>query len=87
MESTSIPGRIQISRPTYERVHDLVLSDGFTKGQVVEFDEQKVQVKGKGIMTTYILQERFHSRSLFENSDTEQIHLQPLLDNEPTNDE
>jgi guanylate cyclase 2F len=45
MESTGIPGRVQISRATYERVHD-----------VFEFQERnEVEVKGKGLMTTYVL--------------------------------
>jgi PAS domain S-box-containing protein len=45
MESTGLPGRIQVSRSTYERVHDLF-----------EFEERyDIEVKGKGTMTTYVL--------------------------------
>lgn len=44
MESTGIPGRIQCSRETYSRVHD-----------VFSFEERpNVQVKGKGTLTTYL---------------------------------
>jgi len=46
MESTGVPGKIQISRTVYERVHD-----------IFEVEErQGVQVKGKGMLTTYIVQ-------------------------------
>jgi adenylate cyclase len=45
MESTGIPGHIQISRETYTRVHDKF-----------KFEEREsVSVKGKGVVTTYIL--------------------------------
>ncbi len=45
MESTGIPGKIQVSRQTYERVHDLF-----------EFEEREgVEVKGKGTVSTYIV--------------------------------
>ena len=50
MESTSKNGRIQISRSTYERVFDL----GF------EFEEREVDVKGKGIIKTYLLNDKHH---------------------------
>ncbi|KAG2373717.1 hypothetical protein C9374_011806 [Naegleria lovaniensis] len=51
MESTGVPGRIHISRSTYERVHDL----GF------EFEEREgIQVKGKGLMKTYLLASKHH---------------------------
>ncbi len=47
MESTGLPGRVQVSRSTYERVHDLF-----------EFEERyDIEVKGKGKMTTYLLKE------------------------------
>lgn len=36
MESSGVPGRIQLSRQTYERVHDLF-----------EFEEREIEVKGK----------------------------------------
>ncbi|EFC42124.1 predicted protein [Naegleria gruberi] len=51
MESTGVPGRIQISRTTYERVYDL----GF------EFDERQVEVKGKGRMQAYLLNSKHHT--------------------------
>lgn len=51
MESTGVPGRVQVSRTTYERVHDL----GF------EFEEREgIQVKGKGLMKTYLLAAKHH---------------------------
>ncbi|KAF0973786.1 hypothetical protein FDP41_007173 [Naegleria fowleri] len=57
MESTSMPGRIQISRATYERVYDL----GF------EFEEREgIQVKGKGLMKTYLLASKHHLPAIEE---------------------
>ncbi|KAG2379253.1 hypothetical protein C9374_007392 [Naegleria lovaniensis] len=56
MESTGIPGRIQISRSTYERVHDL----GWT------FEERKVEVKGKGLCQTYLLNADHHQRAVIK---------------------
>lgn len=53
MESTSLPGRIQISRSTYERVHDLY-----------DYEPREVEVKGKGLMMTYLLKQKFND---FEN--------------------
>lgn len=50
MESTSEPGRIQISRSTYERVHDLNY----------EWEERKIEVKGKGLCQTYLLKPEYH---------------------------
>ena len=51
MGSTGVPGRIQISRTCYERVHDLGL----------EFEErEEVYVKGKGAMKTYLLKDKHH---------------------------
>nr|CAG4712123.1 unnamed protein product [Naegleria fowleri] len=49
MESTGIGGRIQISRQTYERVYDLY-----------EFEPREVEVKGKGLQTTYLLSQKYH---------------------------
>ncbi|EFC50110.1 predicted protein [Naegleria gruberi] len=49
MESTGEPGRIQISRATYERVYDLF-----------EFETREVDVKGKGKMETYLLKDKHH---------------------------
>ena len=47
MESTSVAGRMQVSRATYELVRD----DG-----TFEWDERgPVDVKGKGAMRTYLL--------------------------------
>jgi len=43
MESTGVPGRIQISRETYSRVFDLF-----------EFEERSVEAKGKGKLQTYV---------------------------------
>ncbi|KAG2370927.1 hypothetical protein C9374_013727 [Naegleria lovaniensis] len=54
MESTSKPGRVQCSRSTYERVYDL----GF------EFEERRIEVKGKGITQTYLLFDRHHKNPL-----------------------
>ncbi|EFC43400.1 hypothetical protein NAEGRDRAFT_68774 [Naegleria gruberi] len=53
MESTSLPGRIQISRSTYGRVYDLF-----------EFEERMVEVKGKGLSQTYLLKEKHHENPL-----------------------
>ncbi|EFC40474.1 predicted protein [Naegleria gruberi] len=50
MESTSLPGRIHISRSTYERVYDLGM----------EFEERMVEVKGKGLCKTYLLKDKYH---------------------------
>jgi PAS domain S-box-containing protein len=45
MESTGIPNRVQVSRQTYERVHD-----------AFQFEERLgVEVKGKGVVETYLL--------------------------------
>ncbi|KAL0481386.1 adenylate cyclase [Acrasis kona] len=53
MESTGIPGRVQISRSTFERVHDMF-----------EFEERTdVNVKGKGIVNTYLLSMKHHLES------------------------
>lgn len=52
MESTSLPNRIQISRSTYERVYDL----GY------EFEEREVEVKGKGLVKAYLLNEKHHKQ-------------------------
>ncbi|KAL9657720.1 hypothetical protein ABK040_005071 [Willaertia magna] len=60
MESTSEPGRIQISRSTYERVYDL----GY------KFEERKVNVKGKGLTTTYMLDSKHHSAAIVSINNT-----------------
>ena len=48
MESTGVPGTIQISRSTYERVFDL----GY------EFEEREIEVKGKGSVKTYLMKKK-----------------------------
>src|SRR3989338_4793600 len=54
MESTGIPGKIQVTRQTYERVYD-----------IFEFDERKgVEIKGKGQITTYILKEKHYQHPI-----------------------
>ncbi|EFC44726.1 predicted protein [Naegleria gruberi] len=59
MESTGLPGRVQISRATYERVHDLF-----------EFDMREIEVKGKGKMKTYLLKEKHHTYNLSNSSES-----------------
>ncbi|EFC46972.1 hypothetical protein NAEGRDRAFT_78958 [Naegleria gruberi] len=60
MESTGVPGRIQISRTTYERVYDL----GF------EFEEREQEVKGKGKMKCYLLSSKHHENPMnFQDDD------------------
>lgn len=45
MESTGIPGSVQVSRETYSRIFDLF-----------EFEERtNVMIKGKGSVTTYVV--------------------------------
>ena len=63
MESTGVPGRIQISRTTYERVYDL----GF------EFEERQVEVKGKGQMQAYLVNAKHHTNPLIELVSTAMI--------------
>jgi len=75
MESTSLAGRIQISRSTYERVYDLGM----------DWDERKVDVKGKGLCQTYLLKERHHINPLpSENSNetTEDMEVHRTSGNE-----
>ncbi|EFC47659.1 predicted protein [Naegleria gruberi] len=57
MESTSLPGRIQVSRSTYERVYDM----GY------EFEERRIEVKGKGSTQTYMLNNMYHKNPLDAN--------------------
>nr|CAG4708142.1 unnamed protein product [Naegleria fowleri] len=54
MESTGVPGRIHVSRSTYERVYDMGL----------EFEERKIEVKGKGECQTYLLTAKHHEQSI-----------------------
>ena len=66
-----MPGRIQISRATYERVFDL----GF------EFEEREsVFVKGKGVMKTYMLKAKHHMSPLSESATTEPMAQQETED-------
>ncbi|KAG2389022.1 hypothetical protein C9374_014422 [Naegleria lovaniensis] len=59
MESTSIPGRIQLSRSSYERVWESF-----------QFEEREaVYVKGKGEMKCYLLHQKHHLPALCENHD------------------
>ncbi|KAL9658602.1 hypothetical protein ABK040_006139 [Willaertia magna] len=53
MESTGLPGRIQVSRQTYERIYDLF-----------DFEERKgVEVKDK-MVTTYLLKDKHHMKPI-----------------------
>ena len=63
MESTSIAGRIQISRSTYERVHDL----GFV------FEERNIEVKGKGMTKCYLLNDKHHTKPIPTTEETLQF--------------
>ena len=54
MESTSESGRIQLSRATYERTHDMGM----------EFEERRIDVKGKGLCQTYLLKQQYHVNPL-----------------------
>ena len=61
-------GRIQISRSTYERVHDLYT-----------FEERMVQVKGKGECTTYLIQSTHHENPIVEfNFEEDEIEAETL---------
>ncbi|EFC41275.1 predicted protein [Naegleria gruberi] len=66
MESTSMAGRIQISRSTYQRVYDI----GF------EFEQRSVEVKGKGVCETYLLKDKHHAQTVV--TEEEIIELQQL---------
>ena len=72
MESNSKPGRIQLSRPSYERVHDLGL----------EFEERNLDVKGKGMCSTYLLKDHHHERGLLSKEDLMEIVRENVLRNE-----
>ncbi|EFC44625.1 predicted protein [Naegleria gruberi] len=67
MESTGLPGRVQISRDTYERVHDLF-----------EFDLREIEVKGKGKMKTYVVKEKHHQNP---NKESPEITSTTILRN------
>ena len=64
MESTSLSGRIQISRSTYERVYDL----GY------EFEERMVEVKGKGLCNTYMLKAHHHDCAVVTEGDVNPVN-------------
>ncbi|KAG2382710.1 hypothetical protein C9374_005290 [Naegleria lovaniensis] len=51
MESSSLPGRIQLSRSSYERVYDIA---------GLSFEERVIDVKGKGECVAYLLDEKHH---------------------------
>ena len=59
MESNSKPGRIQVSRSTYERVYDL----GFS------FEERMIEVKGKGMTQTYLLSGKHHESAVLTSEE------------------
>ena len=60
MESNSVPGRIQISRSCYERVHDLNY----------EWEERRIDVKGKGVQTCYLLSDKHHINAMVDVADS-----------------
>lgn len=59
MESNSEEGRIQVSQSTYERVKHLQM----------EFEERKLEVKGKGSMLGYLLNDMYHLRARLNEED------------------
>lgn len=63
MESNSKPGRIQLSRSSYERVYDL----GY------HFEERKIDVKGKGISQTYLLDNKHHETAVLTKEEMVQL--------------
>ena len=67
MESTSLPGRIQISRTTYQRVYDI----GF------DFEQRSVEVKGKGVCETYLLKDKHHAKTLVTYEELNQLLTEP----------
>ncbi|KAG2393812.1 hypothetical protein C9374_003576 [Naegleria lovaniensis] len=74
MESTSLAGRIQISRSTYERVYDL----GF------EFEERSVEVKGKGNCNTYLLKAHHHVSALVTEEEAAAVSRVSASQNAPS---
>ena len=64
MESTSLSGRIQISRSTYERVWDIM---------GLSYEERNVQVKGKGLCTTYLVDAKHHVNPIVEFENEEEV--------------
>jgi PAS domain S-box-containing protein len=68
MESTGVPGRIQVSRQTYECIHDIFL-----------FEERyNVEVKGKGSMSTFLVIVRDEDR---RGGD---IHVDRIMEQNPS---
>ncbi|KAG2373994.1 hypothetical protein C9374_011659 [Naegleria lovaniensis] len=72
MESTSLPGRVQISRSTYERVHDLDL----------QFEERKIEVKGKGAMQSYLLSDKAHERAVLTSQEIDELKEERMVEAE-----
>lgn len=66
MESTGVPGRIHVSRSTYTRVHDL----GF------DWEERKVEVKGKGLLQSYLLNSEHHLDPLAPSKKVSLVELE-----------
>jgi PAS domain S-box-containing protein len=77
MESTGTPGRVQVSRQTYERVHD-----------AFKFEERHgIEVKGKGTVTTYLLipeemYEEERNEETFHQEYNQDQETQHMLNNE-----
>ena len=65
MESNSLPGRIQVSRSCYERVHDLNY----------EWEERKLDIKGKGVCSCYLLDSKHHAKAIVEDEEVEVVKL------------
>lgn len=57
MESSSLEGRIQLSKSTYDRV----------AGHGYRFEERQLDIKGKGICQTYLLNERLHKQAKLDS--------------------
>ena len=60
MESCGVAGRVHISRATFERVYDIGM----------EFEERQVEVKGKGMMQSYLLHSKHHDDPCVSYQDT-----------------
>ncbi|MBI4779927.1 MAG: adenylate/guanylate cyclase domain-containing protein [Oscillatoriophycideae cyanobacterium NC_groundwater_1537_Pr4_S-0.65um_50_18] len=54
MESQGIPGQIQVTSDAYDRLHHAFLLK----------ERGRIEIKGKGVMTTYLLQEKKAQKSL-----------------------
>ena len=62
MESNSIAGRIHLSRASYERVHDLQF----------EFEERKINIKGK-FSQTYLLNAKHHQTAPLSKNEQQEL--------------